>query len=164
VLAPILNLVLPGCGLVLRDRVIAGLVLLVAALALLAVAVLAPLAATPAFAGRVVVVAGAGYLVLAALAGGLWWWWEREHHVDRSAVLRRHRAAATAWLGGDPARARSEAEALARQAPGLPGAWQLLAMICRSAGDAAAADRAERRGRDLRRRLDERGATAGAVP
>lgn len=160
-LIAIANLVLPGCGLVLRDRLIAGLALVVAALALLAAAALAPLAATPAFAGRVALAAGAGYLVVAAAAGGLWWWWERPRPVERTAVIRRHRAAATALLGGDLTVARREAEALVRQAPSLPGAWLLLAQVCRSAGDADAAARAERRGRDLRRRLDERNATAG---
>ena len=150
------NLVYPGCGLVLRDRLLAGGVLVGAATLALAAAVLAPLIASSAFLGQLLLISGAGYGLCAAIAGALWWWWERPSPLNREAVLTHHRLAAAAWLRDDHATARSEAAAVCAAAPGMAGSWHLLAMVEQAAGDSAAARRAHAKALELERRAAER--------
>ncbi|MDA3963479.1 MAG: hypothetical protein PF961_22055, partial [Planctomycetota bacterium] len=82
----VVNLCIPGAGLLLRDRVVAGLALLMTAVAALALALLAPVVATPGFAQQLWLLAGGLYLASAASAGGLWWLWERPPEGDLDAA------------------------------------------------------------------------------
>jgi len=160
VLLALTNLLLPGTGLVLRDRLLAGTALLGLAVLSLAAAGLAPLVATPAFARELLLGLLAIYLAAAAIAGGLWWWWERPRPFDRATVIAQHRVAAAAYLRGDLAAARAAAAAICRAAGGVPGSWRLVELVERAAGDRAAAERAARRATELERRAAEAEASA----
>jgi len=147
----LVNLVLPGSGLVLRDRLAVGTLLLLAALLALVVVGTAGLIATPAFADELRLIAGGVYLLAALLAAGGWALWERRVTVDERALLETYRAAAAAYLR-DEAAAIDHARRLCRRAPSLPGAWRLLELVATARGERALARSAAQRAR----RCDER--------
>lgn len=148
------NLLLPGSGLLLRDHLFSGLVLLLATMLLLALALLGELLATEGFLPRFRLGLGAGYAGLVCVAGLLWWCWERRRAWQRERVYELHDAAAAAWLQGRGAEALSLAGRLSREAADLSGAWRMLAMIAADQGDVAAARSARRRERRLLERQD----------
>ncbi len=140
----LLNLLVPGAGLLVAGRVAIGAALLlpailVAAVAGLAAGVLARPLAVPVLLGCL-----SAWLVLAAVAGGIWWWWARRCAIDPVHVRALHREAAGAWLRGDGS-ALAAARRLADAAPEEPGAWRLLALIARDQGDVRTGRAAERR-------------------
>jgi hypothetical protein len=145
----VLNVLLPGCGLVLRGRLTAGMPLLVAALALATLALIALLAPLPGFDAGFALWALAGYLGFGAVAAAALWAWERGAQLDPAAVRAIHHRLASAYLRGDHPAARAAADELVRAAAREPGAWSLLALTAGAAGDAATAARARRRAQSL---------------
>jgi hypothetical protein len=143
------NVLLPGSGLVLRGRLVAGLPILVAAMALVVLALAAALAPAPGFDGGFAVRAVIGYVLLGAIAGGTLWHWEQGARLDPAAVRELHRKLATAYLRGELPEARRQADLLVVAAGREPGAWSLLAMVAAAMGDAAVAARATKRAQVL---------------
>ena len=143
----LLNLLLPGVGLVWRGRLWAGLL----AISLIAVAVV-----TAGLGWALTVVDEPArqtvWLVTAALwagaflwSGVLWWLLERSGSVDEAVRNDCARSAQAALLRGEGDRALEHARRVVRSAPRLPAAWQLLAHCAAAAGKDRLARRAEGR-------------------
>ena len=147
-----LNLVLPGSGLVMRDRLLLGLPLLVIAACAVVVLIAAGLIATPGFATELRWGAVAVYLATAAAAGGLWFALERRRRWNDARVVELHRAAAAAYLTDDLATATTRARELVRASGGSAGAWELVAMTAEAAGHRQQAARARRHARQAAER------------
>jgi hypothetical protein len=148
--AIVADALLPGSGLLARGRLGVG-VALIAAGALAASALALGLAGVPGFDGGLVR-AAAAYLALGAAAALGGWSLDRGSRIDPTAVRAAHDEAAAAFLRGENPAALAAARRVARLAPQEPGAWDLLALVARAAGDPGTADRAERRARALERR------------
>ena len=146
-----LNVLLPGAGLVLRDRLLPGLGLLVVAVVAVAVAVAGWLVATPGFAMQITGLCALGYVVAAALAGGVWWACERSGTDDPELLRLGHHECAAAYLRGDVQGALTSARRLVRVAPRRSGCWRLLALTAAAAGLDAEAARARRQHERLER-------------
>ena len=144
-LALVLNVVLPGAGLLLRH---AGwwpaVVALIGAvgLSLVAVTFAAPGSATIAQVGWIGLASwGAAVLV----AAGAWAVLERPSSRDLTAIQPLFREVAKAYLTGDLAMAEQTARRLVRLAGAEAGAWRLLALVLRAQGRAPEASRLDRR-------------------
>jgi len=145
----IVNLVLPGAGLLIAGHLLPGLLLLVPTVILIALilgvlAVFVSSAAWP-IAGLFSVI----YLALALIAGGWWWWQSRRGQIDPAQVRALHRTAAIAYLQGRDADAVTTARALVVIAPEESGAWHFLALVATAANDPALARRATAKGRAI---------------
>jgi len=145
-----LNMLLPGCGLILRGRLGLGSALFLPALAAATLAPLVAVVAVDGFRVKLLAVFIAAYVVLAGLAALAWWWQARQERWDPGLVRELHRNAAAAFLRGEHAVARQAAERLCAAAQREPGAWTLLGMAAAAAGDAPAAAAAHRRAGRLR--------------
>jgi len=142
------NIIVPGSGLLLRDRVLLGCALLLLTLLCLALLVAGPLLMSADFAAQSRWWILALYVGLAALSGLLWWRCEAATPLADSVLRERHRHIAKAWLNGQETEARAAAQALVRQARHLPVAWDLLALV----GDQNQVAKARSRASHLRRR------------
>lgn len=147
----LLNAVIPGAGLVMRDRLAIGLSLLVIALLAVAMVVAGWVLGTPAFAGRISLAAAAGYAVVALLAVVVWWVWERGGPVDAQLLKRGHDEIAAAYLRGDYTLALTAARRLVASAPRHAGCWRLLALVAQGAGITAESERAGQRAERIER-------------
>ena len=141
----VLNLALPGAGLVVRGHLALGIALVLPALLTLAVAALAAGILVRPLAFSVVTTCLGIWATLSVIAATLWWRQDQREHLDPVAVRAIHREAAAAWLKEQPAEALAAARRLVVAAPEEPGAWQLLARIAQDAGDPTLARRAARR-------------------
>jgi hypothetical protein len=143
-LLPFANAVLPGCILVVRGLPGTGALCLGLALAALSLGGAGPW--LPSAWQPSVAAWPLAYAVASALASVLLWWRLRPVPVaDAVTVKRLHRTAAAAYLRSDHAAATAAARDLAARQPGHPGVWRLLELVCRAAGDHAAADQAAAR-------------------
>ena len=89
---------------------------------------------------------GLGLWTLAVLGSTLWWWaGERVLARDLVAIRAVWREAAERYLRDDLVGATSAARRLTALAPAEPGAWRLLEMVTRAAGDGRAATAAAAR-------------------
>jgi hypothetical protein len=129
-MAPALcNLLLPGCGLLLRDQLLAGLLLAAVDLLVLGSLAVVLLLGEPALRLGGAAVLLAVHLLLAV---GAWLgqsWVERPGAAQAADLTRLHAASASAWLGGDQAAALTAARELVRLARRHPGAWELLSLV-----------------------------------
>ena len=142
----VLNVLLPGAGLLIAGHLGAGLALLVPSVVVLALVVgVLGLFATAAAALPLLLGLLGGELLLAATAGGLWWWYDRRGRYDPLVVRSLHRQAAAAYLRNERPAAMAKALALTRAAPEEAGTWRFLALVAADAGDQPLAARAERR-------------------
>lgn len=146
--AAIINVLLPGGGLLLRDHLASGCALLLLALAALTTLIAAGLLAAPEFASSIRLAAAGSYVVAAAVAGILWWAWERSTPVAATELARVHAQACQAWLRGEDKAAELAALALCRQARHHAPSWDLLALV----GSPEQRERAQRQASRLRRR------------
>jgi hypothetical protein len=141
---PVINLLLPGTGLIVGGRLPMGVPLLVLAVIVLSLALgilgLFSWSAALPLVG-VLLIAYAG---LALIAGGLDWWCRRRSRIDPVRVRALHREACVAFLTG-AADALPRARALIAAAPEESGAWRFLALVARERGEAAVAAKAESR-------------------
>jgi len=154
--APILlDGLLPGAGLVLRGRLAWGMPCLVLAVLCLSGAILAQLLVVRPAATGVTLACLGGYVVAALIAMTRQYLAGRVRTVAGEELRRRHRAIASAWLGGDAAAAIGGARELAQHARGEPGAWRLLELIASRGGHPQEAARAGRRARRLEALRDE---------
>lgn len=152
------NLGVPGAGLVLRGRLVVGLVSLVLAVMALSGAVLAQLIVVS---GSVWAVTGwcvAAYVAIGCATLATHVVLERVPEIDPEHLRRQHREITIAFLQGDLAAALTNARALTRSAAGEPGAWRLCELIARHAGDKAQATSAGRTARTLELRREEQSA------
>ena len=140
----LLNLLVPGAGLVVAGRLTIGVVLLLPTVLVVAVAGLAAGILVRPLAVPVLFGCLAAWSILAVISGLVWWWWARRCRIDPVRVRLLHREAAGAWLRGE-ATALAAARRLAAAAPEEPGAWRLLALIARDQGEPATVRAAERR-------------------
>ena len=141
----LLNLGLPGAGLVVRGHLGTGILLLVPTILVMAVMGLAAgLLAAPLASAVLGVLAGL-WVLLALIAGALWWRQDRRERLDPVAVRALHREAVAAWLADRLPEALTAARSLVVAAPEEPGAWELLSRIAGDAGEPALARRATRR-------------------
>ena len=143
----LVNIIIPGVGLVWRGRLLVGL---------LAVAVVAAAAVVAGF-GWALTVAGENgrqtvSLAAAALLGlAMLWaaacWFVLERGGPQDAAVRNDcaRSAQAALLRGEGERALEHAQRVVRDAPRLPGAWQLYAACAAAAGKDRIAQKAQRR-------------------
>lgn len=150
----VLDLVLPGGGLILADHLVAGIPLLLTALAAGTALVLGQSLATPTFWARLWPIAAGAWGTALVLAVMLQLWWGRAAPRQHPEAIKIHRAFVRAWLGGDAAEARTQARRLVLLIPGHPGAWELLRLAAINAGGT----RDERRARRQLRRLAARNA------
>lgn len=134
-----LNALVPGAGLLLQRPGLLPLVPALVGVAGLSVLVAATLAhdlPEALIAGWV----GLGLWTLAVLGSTLWWWaGERVLARDLVAIRAVWREAAERYLRNDLVGATSAARRLTALAPAEPGAWRLLEMVTRAAGDGRAA-------------------------
>lgn len=145
-----LNLLLPGSGLLVRGRLLPGLILLAPVPLLAALLLGAGIVAAPPVAAPIRLAVCSAWALLALLAALVWWWTARRTRFDPAAVRAAHRQACAAWLQGRPEQALTGAQELVRLAPEEAGAWGFLALVGESAGQPALAERARRRERRLR--------------
>jgi hypothetical protein len=138
------GIALPGSSLVLRGRLWLGASLLLPSLLLLVLMALAPVLATSQFAGPFIGTLLVAYLLLATIAAIVSIGLGRPAKIDEARVLVLHRQAAAAYLTGDFAAALASARGLTAEARSLPGAWRLLALVAKAAGDQALAGKAQR--------------------
>ena len=144
----ILNVLVPGSGLLLRDRVLLGCGLLIATICLVAVVIAAPLVMSLAFTKQVLLYAALAYGVLFAVAGLLWWRLEAATPLSDAVLREKHATITKAWLSGMADEARLEARSLVRRARHLPEVWALYALV----HEGKDAQRAQERALYLRRR------------
>lgn len=145
----VLNAVVPGAGLLLLRPgllpVLPAVAGVVGLSALVAAALARDLPEAP-LAGW----AGLGLWTLAVLGSTLWWWaGERLNTRDLVAIRAVWREAAERYLREDLAGATSAARRLTALAPAEPGAWRLLELVARAAGDPRAAAAAAARATSL---------------
>lgn len=145
----LLNVVLPGSGLLIGGRIGWGLTLLLPTILLIAVdAAGFALLAGP-FGQRVLLISGSLHVVLAMVAVGLDWYFLRRSRIDPQRVRALHREACRCWLQARTPEALAQALFAARTvveaAPEESGAWRFLARVAGDAGDSALARRAESR-------------------
>ncbi len=140
-----LNALVPGAGLLLlRPGLLPLLPALigVVGLSLLTAATLARELPEASVAGWT----GLALWAAAVLGSTLWWWaGERVQARDLVAIRAVWREAAERYLRNDLVGAASAARRLTALAPTEPGAWRLLEMVARAAGDARAAATADAR-------------------
>ena len=145
----LVNLALPGAGLLIAGYLLPGLLLLVPTVILIALiigslAIFTAAAAWP-IAGTLAVV----YVLLMAIAGGWWWRQARRLHIDPVAVRALHRTAVIAYLQSRDGEALAGAQRLVASAPEESGAWHFLALVATAANHPAVARRATARGRSI---------------
>ena len=140
---PLVNVALPGSGLLIAGHVGVGLGLLACAIVLLSLAIGAFGLFTMAVSVTIIGWLASLYAGLAAIAGGCWWRQARRQHYDPAQVRQLHRAACTAYLTDQPAVALVKAHALTRAAPEEAGTWRFLALVAADSGNHALAIRAE---------------------
>jgi hypothetical protein len=148
----LLDVALPGAGLLLADHPLGAIVCLLTALTSAAALVLGALVATPAAWDRLWPVAGGAYLLLGLGSAILHLVWERDLPTSHPAVAAGHRLLVRAWCAGDARAALDHARTLVRLAPGHPGAWDLLGRIAAAAGQPGRARHARHRCGHLRAR------------
>jgi hypothetical protein len=139
------NALLPGSGLVLRRRLVPGLGLLLAALAVLSVAAISLAGGAAPGAQLRGALALLAYLGCAAAAAATWWLGAAPAPLDAMTVHALYRAAATAFLGDDLAAAEAAARRLTRALPAEAGSWRVLALVARAGGHAGLATAAGQR-------------------
>jgi hypothetical protein len=144
-LALVLNVVLPGGGLLLRHAgwwpavvALAGTI----GLSLVAVAFAAPGSATIALVGWVGLATWGAAVLVAAVA---WAVLERPSSRDLGAIQPLFRDVAKAYLTNDLTGAERAARRLVRLAGAEAGAWRLLALVLRAQGRTREATRLDRR-------------------
>ena len=140
---PLLNIALPGSGLLIAGHLGMGLALLVLAVIALSLAIGAVGLFTTAVSGIIIAWLAAGYAGLAVIAGTCWWRLARRQQYDPAHVRALHRAACTAYLTNKPEIAVAQAHALTKAAPEEAGTWRFLALVAADAGQSALAKRAE---------------------
>lgn len=140
---PLLNMALPGSGLLIAGHVGPGLALLVGAILLISVAIGAVGLFTTAVSFVILGWLTCFYAGLAAIAGGWWWRQARRLRYDPTQVRQLHRAACAAYLTDQPAVALAKAHALTRAAPEEAGTWRFLALVAADSGQQTLAKRAE---------------------
>lgn len=145
------NTLLPGSALIARGQLGIGLALLVVAFLALCLAGLA-LAGVPGFDAAFVARDAGAYLALGLAADLGLWALTRGRRIDPAVVRGIHREAATAYLRNDLPTAMAAATRLTRVAPQEPGAWDLLALMAKAAGQAGVAAKATHRARAIERR------------
>jgi len=146
------DLLLPGSGLFLAGRLVAGLALLVAWLPVPTVLLVAGVLVAEPGASWLRLLACGWWLGLALVAVGLHLWWQRRQHIDPTQVRALHAAACAHWLNGRYEPAVSGARALVRAAPEESGAWRFLALVARDAGIQGLARRATRQAEAIEQR------------
>lgn len=139
---PLLNLLLPGAGLLIAGNLVAGLLLLVPTVILIALMLGVLGLFTLAAAVPILGVLALLYAALAGLAGVWWWHLARRRIYDPVQVRALHRTAVTAYLQGRSAEAVVTAHRLVAAAPEEAGTWRFLALLAGDAGDAVLAKRA----------------------
>ena len=149
------NALLPGSGLVLRDRLAFGLPMLLLAVLALGLWPLVGMLATASFASRLRLALALGYGILALLASGAWWLWERPRPTHPRQAAELSRAISRAYLRGEMDEAWRLVTQLCRCAAEIPGTWQLRALIATARNDPRAAASARRRWQRVLERQQE---------
>ncbi len=147
------NALLPGSGLVARDRLACGLPLLVLTVLILGLWPLTGLLATATLASRLRLGLALAYGILALVASLAWWLWEHPRPMQPRLAAELSRAASRAYLRGELDEAWRLAIQLCRCARDIPGAWQLRHLIATARKDQRAAAVAQRRWQRLQERL-----------
>ena len=143
----LLNIFIPGVGLVWRGRLFVGLK---------AVAIVAAAAVIGGFGWALTVAGENGRELVVFTALGLYgiamlwaaiWWFVLERTGKQDAAVRNDcaRSAQAALLRGEGERALEHARRVVRAAPRLPGAWQLYAACAAAAGKDRIAAKAQKR-------------------
>ena len=145
----LLNLALPGAGLLIAGHLVPGLVLLVPTVILLALIIGTLALFTSAAAWPMVMTLALIYGLLALSAGGWWWRQARRLRIDPQAVRALQRTAVIAYLQRRDGEALSAAQRLVTLAPEESGAWHFLALVATAAKHPAVARRATARGRSI---------------
>ena len=148
----LINLLIPGSGLVLRDRPWAGYGLIVLTGLALSAAVVYLLLATESLAAWLGPTVLALWLIAVVLAGGLWWLTEHAKPTDQAALAEWYRRASIAYLRGDGPAALEAARAVVRHAPLHAGAWKLQELAAQMVGDRSLERRSHHQHQHLRRR------------
>lgn len=144
-----LNSLLPGSGLVLRRRLLPGLLLLIPALALVSVGVIGLCDRDNPALQVLGAQAMLAYLGCSTLAAVVWWWSDRPVHIDQRQVQELYRAAATAYLVNQLPAAEQASHRLTRLLPNEAGTWRLLELVARARGSLAQATAAGQRAKRL---------------
>lgn len=144
----LVNVLIPGAGLLLRDRLVLGCSLLLLALICVALLIVGPLLLSPDFAATSRWWLLAAYVALALLAALAWWLWEAATPLSDAHLREQHRLITSAWLQGRGKEAQSMAETLAQRGRRLPQVWDLLAVVA----EPAVAERARFKAQQLRHR------------
>lgn len=141
----LLNLILPGAGVILLGRLLSGALCLLLAMLCLALLALSHVVAVDVFADQLLWLGLAGYGLLNLLSSGWLWWRRRKPGWDARQLRQLHSRCSRAYLCGDLNQAVDTARQLCRLAGELVGSWQLLAMIADAQGDQRLAGRARQR-------------------
>jgi hypothetical protein len=147
----LVNLLLPGVGLVWRGRLVVGL-LAVALVALVLVTAAVGWALTVAGEPARLLVwqaAASGWLIAVVWAATWWWLCERDGPDDPAVYNDCARSAQAALLRGEGDRAVEHAQRVVRGAPRRATAWELLARCAQASGNERLAGRAQKRARWL---------------
>jgi len=144
-----LNLAIPGAGLLVRGRLLAGLSLTLPALLVVSAFLLAHVVATSTILGRWQVSLLAAYVVLAAIATITHAVLLRVGPVDAQAVQALFKQVAAAHLTNQHSEAVVGAHRLTVLASTEPGAWHVLANVAEAAGNKRVAAKAKGRAKRL---------------
>lgn len=145
------NAIIPGSGLILRDRILLGCAVLLATLCVLSVVLLADLLAVADFSMQLRRLGLLSYLALALIASLLWYLCESATPLAVETLRQAHARISRAWLRGDAQQAQEQAWRLVRQGHRLPETWDLLALV----SEGRQRQRAQARAQALRRRSAE---------
>ena len=142
---PVLNAALPGSGLLIAGHLVAGLLLLIPTIVILALVIAVVGLFSWEAAEPFLLSLSLGYALLAT--GAALWWRRcaRRQRFDPTAVRQLHRSACAAWLQGRSAEALAGAHRLTGLAPEEAGTWRFLALVAGDAGDQRTARKAEAR-------------------
>ncbi len=131
----LLNILIPGAGLILRGRLWSGSIALLAAMVCLGLLILSPIIATAEFAQSLLLQFGLIYLCLSLLSSLWLWYCTRKPSWDQAELRQLHDQASKAYLLSNYDQAIEVAQRICQQASNLIGSWQLLAIIADAKGD-----------------------------
>ncbi|TVR42976.1 MAG: hypothetical protein EA402_10365 [Planctomycetota bacterium] len=140
---PAINILVPGSGLLLRDRLMLGCGLLLIWIFALGLLLVAPLLMTPDGVAQLRLLALLLWLGAGLVGGVVWWFWEADTPLADDLLRDYHGRIAQAYLQGDQAQAQALAHELVRRGRRLPVTWELLALVAASPLRERAAARAQ---------------------
>lgn len=145
----LLNILLPGAGLILRGRFVLGIVGLVLCMLFIGALILSPLIATPELSAQCLSIVIPAYLVLSVFSSTYLFLISRKPQWDQQQLRQLHQQASGAYLQEQWPQALQAAQQLCKQAGSVIGSWQLLALIADASGDLKLAHKARQRAKLL---------------